>query len=99
MDDILGLLGLLNRGGKLIFGQSIFFSRNIKLLLLANDASKNSKDKAINFAKNNSIEIIELYSKDSLGECIGYEEISLIGIIDSKAAKAIKKKIESKGVK
>ncbi|HAS56250.1 MAG TPA: 50S ribosomal protein L7ae [Firmicutes bacterium] len=99
MDEVLGLLGLLNKGGKLIFGQSIFFSRKIKLLLLAKDASKNSKEKAINFAKNSSIDLIELSSKEILGQAIGYEEISLVGIIDSRAAKAMKNKIESKGVK
>ncbi len=99
MDEVLGLLGLLNKGGKLVFGQSIFFSRKIKLLLLAKDASKNSKEKAINFAKSNSIDLIELSSKEILGQAIGYEEISLVGIIDSKAAKAMKNKVESKGVK
>ena len=99
MDEVLGLLGLLNKGGKLIFGQSIFFSRKIKLLLLAKAASKNSKEKAINFAKNSSIDLIELSSKEILGQAIGYEEISLVGIIDSRAAKAMKNKIESKGVK
>ena len=72
---------------------------SIKLLLLAKDASKNSKEKAINFAKNSSIDLIELSSKEILGQAIGYEEISLVGIIDSRAAKAMKNKIESKGVK
>lgn len=97
--ELIGFIGLLNRGGKLLFGEASYHSPKTKLLLLATDCSSNTRKKALSYASKFNIEVLEAFSKAKLGEALGYEEISLLGITDKKSSLALKKKMDLKGDK
>ncbi len=96
MDRDLQFLGLLNRGGKLRIGPDCLNSKRGHLLLLATDASNNSKKMFLSFASSRHIEVREIHTKSELGECLGYQELSAILLEDDRAAKAYLAKLESK---
>jgi len=85
-----GLLGILNRGGKLLIGAALPQSlKGVYLVIYSSDASKNTLDKYLPRAEYLVIPTIEVSTKAYLGKCIGYDEISVIGVKDQKAAKAL----------
>ena len=96
MDADLSFLGLLNRGGKLRIGEDALRSRHPALLLLASDASANSRKKYLDFAASRKVRVCENHTKIELGSAIGYEELSCILLEDQKAAKAYLAKLSQK---
>ena len=88
MDADLSFLGLLNRGGKLRIGEDALRSRHPALLLLAIDASENSRKKYLEFAFSRNIRILENHNKAELGLALGYEMLSCVLIEDQRSAKA-----------
>lgn len=86
-------LGILNRAGKIAFGQSAFGQgRKTSLLLLAEDSSVNTQQEARSFAIRFHLQVEMIHSKEELGKPFGYEELSLVAILDRKAAKAFLEK-------
>jgi ribosomal protein L7Ae-like RNA K-turn-binding protein len=86
-------LGILNRAGKIAFGQSAFGKgKKISLLLLAEDASELTQKGARSFAGKFGLKIESVKTKAELGKPFGYEAISLVAILDRKAAKAFLEK-------
>jgi ribosomal protein L7Ae-like RNA K-turn-binding protein len=58
---VYGFLGLLNRGGKLLIGSSLLdHMERAKLILLAEDASSNTKKAALDKAKYRDIPVLSL---------------------------------------
>lgn len=88
MDADLQFLGLLNRGGRIRFGEDVLHSHRPALLLIATDASENSKKKYLDYATSRGIRTYMGHTKAELGSALGYEVISCILIEDQKAAKA-----------
>ena len=83
-------LGILNRAGKIAFGQSAFGKgKKISLLLLSEDSSELTQKEARSFA---GLKIESVKTKAELGKPFGYEAISLVAILDRKAAKAFLEK-------
>ena len=95
MDADLSFLGLLNRGGKLRIGEDCLHSRRPALLLIASDASANSKKKYLEFALSRNLRALENHTKAELGLALGYEELSAVLIEDQKGAKAYLSKLPS----
>ncbi len=92
-NNALSFLGLLNKAGKTVFGEALFSQgKKIACIVLAFDASDTSKKRLLSFGKEKMI--LEGVSKEELGHYLGYEEISAVGILDKKAALALKKKWE-----
>ncbi|MCQ2742343.1 MAG: ribosomal L7Ae/L30e/S12e/Gadd45 family protein [Bacilli bacterium] len=88
-----GFIGLLNKGGRLLIGSSLLASiSKAKLIILAEDASETTKKTVLDKAASRHIEVLMTPSKGALGSCIGFDEISSIGVIDAKAAKVLKQK-------
>ena len=86
-------LGILNRAGKLSIGADIIKKRRrLALLLLASDASDNTKSSMTALAKSLSKGVVYVGSKTALGQPIGYESIAAIGILDQKCASAFLEK-------
>ena len=86
-------LGILNRAGKLSVGTDIIKKRRkIALLLLASDASDNTKSEMTALARSVSKKLALVESKTMLGQPIGYESIAAIGILDQKCASAFLEK-------
>jgi ribosomal protein L7Ae-like RNA K-turn-binding protein len=84
---VYGFLGLLNRGGKLLVGSSLLdHMEQAKLILLAEDASPNTKKAALDKAKYRDIPVLPVPLKSELGQALGFDQISVVGITDNKAA-------------
>ena len=87
MHNQLRFLGLLNRGGKLTFGPGVEdHIDRYDLLIVASDSSRaqKAKEKAIRL----NIPVVSCFSKEEIGEPLGYDELSLVGIRGKKEAKA-----------
>ena len=89
-DKTKGFLGLLRRGGRLYFGETLLYSLGkVKLIILARDAEIGTKKLYFAKTETRNIPLLLLSEKKILGEAIGFSSISAIGIKDAKAAKKI----------
>ena len=87
MNRALSFLGILNRGGKLVFGQAIESALpRLDLVLVANDAL--NPQRILTKAKNLHKEVCMNFSKEELGSALGYEELAYVGIKGKKEALA-----------
>lgn len=95
MNKFYSLLGLGKKAGYLKSGEMgceiAIKNRNCKLLIIASDATENTKSKFIKLANRYGIKYIIYGDKDALGSSIGKGLISVIAICDDNFAKAIDK--------
>ncbi|MBC7959600.1 MAG: ribosomal L7Ae/L30e/S12e/Gadd45 family protein [Vallitaleaceae bacterium] len=100
MNKLFSFLGLTMKAGKLVAGESMvekgLIAGTICLVIVATDASDNTKKKFNNMCTYRNIELIEFSDKYSLGKALGKEIRATIGILDENFAKNIKSKIEEK---
>lgn len=96
---ILSLLGLTQRSGKLASGEFMVEKAvkegRARLVLLAGDASENTKKKFYNMGAFYQVPVMELSDKEKLGHSIGRSERSSLALLDDGFAKAIKKELDS----
>lgn len=89
-DRALGLLGLANKAGKLKLGQdaALDAARQGKaaLLLLAKDASPNTRKKILDCARFHGVRVLEFESKTLLARICSYEELSAGAVCDRRFA-------------
>ena len=88
------LLGFAQKGGKLISGEESVLkaikSNKIKLLLIASDSSKNTKDRYLNQVVYYNVPYKEtILTKEEIGCSIGKVQRSAVAIVDEGFAKAI----------
>ena len=84
MDKVLGFLGLLYRGNRLLVGSKI-----------ERDAESGETMRLLKKAKTQSLPVLELpYGKEEAGHALGLEACSLILILDKKAALRLGKEIQ-----
>lgn len=97
MDKILGLIGLAKRAGKVLGGEfavsAAVKDKSAKLVIIATDASDNTKKSMKNSCEYYKVKYIEFSDADSLGRYTGSNLRALIAITDSGFAKAIEEKI------
>ena len=97
MDEkkVLNLLSLSQRSGRIVSGefmtQKAVKSRQACLVILAADASENTKKKFQNMCTFYRTPVIELSDMDTLGHCIGRSVRSSLAVLDEGFAKAILK--------
>jgi ribosomal protein L7Ae-like RNA K-turn-binding protein len=92
-ERILGVLGLANRGGNILFGESIFYSLpkgKVKLVILASDASANTTKKVMDKTTYYVTEVATFATKAELGHALGKGEIAVLGVMDVHLAKKLK---------
>lgn len=98
MKKLLSLLGLGMKAGYVISGEmgcSLSIKKgNSKLLIIASNASLNTKEKFINLSNKNNVKYYEIGLKEELGSAIGKGLTSVISIRDEAFSKAIIKIIE-----
>ena len=98
MHKFLSLLGLCKRAGKLAAGETAaeqaIRKKQAALLILAEDASKNTKKKFTNSAAYYGLPLAEAGTKQELGRAIGAEERSIIAITEEGFAKKLKELAE-----
>jgi ribosomal protein L7Ae-like RNA K-turn-binding protein len=87
-DKFLQFLAISKKAGAIVEGynksEEAIKANKAKLIILANEASINTKDKFIRICLDNKIVLLEGYSKYDLGKYIGKEEITVLTIIDIK---------------
>jgi ribosomal protein L7Ae-like RNA K-turn-binding protein len=99
LKKVLHLLGLSQRSGKLASGEFMVEKAvkegRARLVILAADASDNTKKKFYNMGTFYQVPVLELSAKDELGHCIGRAERSSLALLDDGFAKAVRKELES----
>ncbi len=93
MSKFYSLLGLCKKAGKVV-GVEVAMENAIRqktteLLILAGDASGNTKKKFNNSAAYYKISLIEMGDKVSLGSAIGDEFRAILGVTDKGFAKKL----------
>lgn len=98
---IYSMLGLCMKAGKIAYGSDMCEEKikygKVSMLIVAEDASENTKSKFENLCKNKTI-FVEFGSIDELSIAIGKENKAVVGILDVNFAKRINGMvIETKG--
>ncbi len=90
----LNFLGLARRSGNLILGgnlnENVVKRRNLKLLIIASDASSNTEKKFTDMCTYSSVPFITGVGKEEMGLSLGKGEISVIGVKDPNMAEKLK---------
>ena len=94
MHKFLSLLGLCKRAGKLAAGEvaaeQAVRGKKAYLLILSEDASKNTKKKFRNSAAYYELPLAEIGTKEELGRAIGMDMRSIIAITEEGFGKKLK---------
>ena len=94
MHKFLSLLGLCKRAGKLAAGEvaaeQAVRGKKAYLLILSEDASKNTKKKFRNSAAYYELPLAEIGTKEELGRAIGVDMRSIIAVTEEGFAKKLK---------
>ncbi len=81
-----GALGLAYVAKKIVLGTDYVVAAlkkgELKLVLLANDASSNTKKKISDKTKTYQVELIEKYTSLELSEALGKSDVKVVGIKD-----------------
>ena len=98
MEKLLGLIGLAKRAGKVVGGEFAVSAAvkdgSAKLVIIADDASDNTKKSMKNSCKYYNVKYVEFSDIYSLGRYTGSDARALVAITDSGFAKAISEKID-----
>lgn len=95
-NNILGLIGLAMKAGKVCFGadsvEENVIKRKVKLLIISEDSSERTKNKFINMCEKYNVPVIVDGDIDTLSKTIGKSNKAIIGIKDINFAESIQKK-------
>lgn len=98
MDNVLRMLGLATKAGKVVSGE--FMTENaVKaheayVVIIATDVSENTRKKFCNMCEYHNVELREYSDKDALGHAIGKEFRASLAVTDKGLAEAILKKMD-----
>lgn len=92
---IMDLLGLVRRAGKLVSGENnleAVLKKNVRLglIIVAKDASENTKKKFKSMSKKRNLSYVEFGEKKTLGKCIGKASRAVVGVTDFNLSQKIK---------
>ena len=97
-NNILGLIGLAMKAGKIAFGadsvEESILKRKVKLVIVSEESSERTKSKFIKLCQNYNIPIIIEGNIDDLSKTIGKSNKAVIGIKDINFANSIQKKYD-----
>ena len=101
MNKALNTLGLCKCAGKISYGETLLKdikNKKVYLVVVANDASDNSKKRIIDKCNYYKVEYKICLSKESITKAIGrIDVVSAIGIKDYNLVKKLKENIEREG--
>jgi ribosomal protein L7Ae-like RNA K-turn-binding protein len=102
MNKAYSMISLANKAGKLVTGEDAvrnsIRSGKLRLVIVAEDASDNTKKRFGNSAAFYNIELVTWGLKEMLGSCIGKSERSVLGITDESFSKSLKEKLVAEGI-
>ena len=93
-DKVISLLGLAERAGKIASGE--FAAEKARLIIVAEDASDNTKKKFSDMCKYYQVPFACYSQKELLGHGIGKEFRASLAVLDGGFAKAIEKQLDNK---
>ena len=95
-NNILGLIGLAMKAGKICFGadsvEENLVKHKVKLLIISEDSSERTKNKFINLSEKYNVPVIIDGDIETLSKSIGKSNKAIIGIKDINFAESIQKK-------
>ena len=71
----------------------------LRLAIVASDASSNSRDKVVPLLQARRVEIAWMPSSSALGQAVGREQTTAVGIVDGQMAKGIRDLMDSAPVR
>ena len=97
-NKILSLIGLATKAGKTVSGE-FSTEKSVKtgkgyLVVVAEDASENTKKKFRNMCEYYEVPVFFLSDKEGLGKAMGKEFRASLAVQDENFAKAIRKELE-----
>lgn len=100
MDNILNLIGLAKKAGRLEIGEepvgAAARSRQAKLILLADDAADNTVRRAGHFAEAGNVAALKVpYDKAQLGMAVGRASCAMLALTDTGLAASLLKKLSA----
>lgn len=99
--ELLGLLGLAARARALAIGESACLrgirSGQVKLVLLATDAGANGSKKILDKCSFYHIQVARILSRDEIGQAIGRDWRTVVGVTQEQLANRLAELIISKG--
>ncbi len=88
-----GLLGFAQKSGNVVSGEQAVEGAvrrgRVQLLLIATDASANTRKKFSNLASTHGLPVLSLTDMESMGQWIGKARRSVIGVTDTRFAASI----------
>lgn len=95
-EKFFSMIGMARRAGKLSAGEAAVKDavrrQTAELVILAADASENTKKSVTNSCSFYKISVIEVPLMDKLGECIGCARTAAVSVNDYNLAKAVSDK-------
>lgn len=92
-DRVLAMLGMATRAGAVVPGtervREAARGETLRLVLLAQDASENSRGKLLPFLAVRGISHVICYDRAALGAAVGRGPLSAVGVLDAALADRI----------
>ena len=99
-DKVISLLGLAERAGKIASGEFAAEKAvkigKARLIIVAEDASDNTKKKMKNMTAFYETPLYVYGSKDDLGHCIGKEYRSMVAVLQPGFSKSVMKQLDNR---
>jgi ribosomal protein L7Ae-like RNA K-turn-binding protein len=90
----LGLIGLAARAGAVVAGtqevREAARGDRLRLVLVATDASQNTRDKLKSVVAAPGIDVVEVFDRDTLGRAAGKAPLSALGVMNESFAKPLR---------
>ena len=88
-------LGLGQKAGKVLSGDfavtEALKKRKVRLLLVATDAKERTKEKLVYLCSENNVRMMEMATKQELGQALGKADRNAVAIVDENFVKMILK--------
>ena len=95
-NNILGLIGLAMKAGKVCFGadsvEENIIKQKVKLLIISEDSSERTKSRFTKLCEKDNVPVIIDGDIETLSKAIGKSNKAIIGIKDINFAESIQKK-------
>jgi len=97
MNKTLSMLGMAMRAGKLVTGDETVLKavrqRKAKLVIIAGDASDNTKKKYQDKCATYGVKVVELSNRAVLGQAIGKSERVIVAVMDAGFSSSIQRSL------
>lgn len=96
MNKFISLLGIGMKAGYITAGETgvdiDIKKKKSSLVIIAKNASKNTKNKFINLCNSNNIKYLIISDKESLGQILGKGYVAVVSVKDKQFSSALLKK-------